>query len=317
MPPTAALPGDTPDASAWRVAIVGAGALGTAIALRLLEAGVPIEAVVSRTETHARALGTRVGAHFGTDARAVLPASVDTVICCTPDRAVADVDRTLAAARTSWSDTLVAHTSGALASADLAACAAAGATVASFHPIQTFTRDTPPGAFTGSFVGIEGEPDALVRCAALARCLGAYPIVVPADQKGTYHLASALASNYLVTLLHMAADSLRPLGIDTPTALRILAPLTDHALANARATTPALALTGPLVRGDIDTLASHLRAIAEHEPDRRPTYLALAEETLRMASTAGRLDATQAETVRRFLEDVRRTTGREDRGKES
>ncbi|MDZ4699662.1 MAG: DUF2520 domain-containing protein [Rhodothermales bacterium] len=302
MPLFALPPGETP----WRVAIVGAGALGTTLALRLHQVGVPIEAVVSRTEASARALAERVCARGGADPRDLLPDSVNTVICCTPDRVVAEVDHLVADARARWAGALVVHTSGALTAAHLPACAAAGAEVASFHPIQTFTKDTHPEAFAGAYVGIEGEPAALDACTALALRLGAHPIVVPADQKGTYHLACALASNYLVTLLHLASEALRPIGVDTPTAFRILAPLTDHAVANARNTTPALALTGPLVRGDLETITSHLNALAEHAPGRQATYLALAEETLRMASHAGRLDASQSDAIRLFLEDRRR-----------
>jgi predicted short-subunit dehydrogenase-like oxidoreductase (DUF2520 family) len=299
-----------PEGTPWRVAIVGAGALGTAVGLRLRQVGVPIEVVVSRSEASALTLGARLSVRAGTDPRAVLPDSVNTVICCTPDRAVMEVDYALAAARPNWAGSLVVHTSGALSAAQLSACAASGAAVASFHPIQTFTADTSPDVFAATYIGIEGQPAALDACSALALRLGSHPIVVPADQKATYHLACALASNYIVTLLHMAAEALQPLGIDTQAALRILAPLTDHAIAGARATTPALALTGPLIRGDLDTLASHLRALAEHTPERQTAYLAMAEETLRMASGAGRMDASQFGTIRRFLEDRQRNAER-------
>ncbi len=304
MPSLAARPDETP----WRVAIVGAGAVGTVIALRLHQMGVPIATIISRTGAHARALAARVGARSGTEPHAILLESVNTVICCTPDRAVETVDHALAAARPRWTGSLVIHTSGALSSHNLSACAAAGAAVASFHPIQTFTATSSSDAFAGIYVGIEGPADALDACRAMAHRLGAHPVVVPANQKATYHLACALASNYLTTLLHLAAEALSPLGIDEATALRILAPLTDRALANARATTPALALTGPLVRGDIDTLASHLSAL--HTPEQLALYLALADETLRMAREAGRLDAGQTEALRHFLDDCRRDTFR-------
>jgi predicted short-subunit dehydrogenase-like oxidoreductase (DUF2520 family) len=171
-----------------------------------------------------------------------------------------------------------------------------------FHPVQTFTAGTPPSAFDGIYVGIEGSTEALRVGARLAETLGTTPIEVPTDEKASYHLACVWAANALTALLHAAAGTLAPLGIDDSTAQRILAPLVDRAVANTRATSPADALTGPLVRADLDPLAAHLAALARHAPERVPLYFTLAEETLRMAHAGGRMTNEAAAAVQAFLD---------------
>ncbi|MEZ4702319.1 MAG: DUF2520 domain-containing protein [Rhodothermales bacterium] len=288
-----------------RIAIVGAGAVGTALARRLHDSGYGIAAVISRDPARAAHLAAGVGAASGTSV-ADVPADVDAVFCCVPDDALPAVDQALALSRPSWTNALVAHTSGALPASALRHAASAGAAVLSFHPVQTFPPGTSPDVFAGIYVGIEGDPKAVAAAESMARRIGAHPLRIDPADKPAYHLACSLAANYLTTVLHVAGEALAPLGLDAGEAQQVLAPLVESAVRNARSLTPARALTGPLVRGDAGTLDVHLQALADIAPARIPLYLELAAETLRMSVDANRVPAEKAKSVAALLDAWRR-----------
>lgn len=279
------------------VAIVGAGAVGRALGLRLAESGLPILAVISRTLSHAEALARAVGAPVASDRLSDLPAEAAFVLLCVSDDQIDDVAETLTGARRSWKDTVVAHTSGALASSVLAPLAEEGASVLSFHPLQTISRDASASALAGAHVGLEGDPRGVAAGIELAVRLGMRYLVLSPDAKARYHLAATMTSNFLVTLMGMVQEVLSSLDIDRDEAMAMLAPLLQGTLDNLKASSPEEALTGPVVRGDLATLRQHGLALREHLPHLVPAYAALSVETVRLAVRSGRLEADRAEKV--------------------
>ncbi|HEX8298579.1 MAG TPA: NAD(P)-binding domain-containing protein, partial [Rubricoccaceae bacterium] len=153
-------------ASAFRearpgVAIVGAGAVARALALRLADRGYPVLGVVSRTLGPAEALARQVGAPVASDHLGDLPAAAGLVLLCVPDSELPDLAETLTGVRRPWGQTVVAHTSGAMPAAVLDPLAAEGATALAFHPLQALTRRADAHALDGAYVGVEGEPQAV------------------------------------------------------------------------------------------------------------------------------------------------------------
>ena len=285
------------------VALVGAGALGTALAQRLIDRGVAVSAVVSRTGTSAARVAQGLpGARFGTDLALVADAPV--VVLCVPDAALPGVARKLAETAGPWANRLVLHTSGVLPAAVLAPLAEAGAAVASFHPAQAFAPGTPASAFEGVPVVLEGPPRAVAAGRLLARTLGLHPVELPAGGKATYHLALALVSNYTVTLAALSTEVLGTLGIALPDALALVRPLLDGTVQNLHRSLPERALTGPIARGDVDTVARHLDVLQDALPHLVPVYAALATETVRVAVRGGRLAPDTADTLLARLEDA-------------
>ena len=283
--------------SRQRIAVVGAGALGSALARRLTQQGYAVAAVLSRRRESAAALAQEVGAEIGSDDWADLPFEIPVVMVCVPDDAIPTVASALADLPRDWASTIVAHTSGALAADALAPLADAGAIPLSFHPMQTFTLESDPVVFEDICVGVEGHPDAVQFGAQLAEDLGARAVTVPTEAKPRYHLAAALASNGLVALMGLVNEILASAGIESEEGTALIQPLMESTQANVAATSPEEALTGPAVRGDLGTVTAHLETLTDHLPHLLPAYAALTNEMIRLAVRSGRLGSNQAEPL--------------------
>lgn len=288
-------PADSPP-----VAIVGAGAVGTTLARALAACGYRVQAVLSRAGRSAQALAERVGVPVAASMGEgdALPAEVRLVLTCVPDDAIEAVAETLAALDHPWTDTIVAHTSGARTADALGRLAQKGAATLSFHPMQTFSAETDPDAFEGIVVGLEGDDRAVAAGKTLARALGARPLRLSAEDKVRCHCAAALASNGLVALTAVVEEVLAATdigGTSRGSASELVGPLVEQTWANLKRGTPEGVLTGPVARGDEETVRAHLDALAEATPHLRPLYVALSTEMVRVAVRGGTLTRNQAE----------------------
>lgn len=284
------------------IAVVGAGAVGTALAERLTACGYPVQAVISRTAADARVLADRVGASVGTDEGTALPPSVEIIFLCVPDDAISTVSEALSTLDHPWDRTLVAHTSGARPAEALTALVEQGAAPFSFHPLQTFTTGTPPDAFEGISIGVEGSPEAVLVGKELAHHLGAHPIELSAQNKVQYHCAAALASNGLVALMAVVEEILASADVETDTtAASLVAPLVEQTWSNLTDAPPERVITGPVARADRDTVAAHLEALRDETPHLVPLYAALSTEMTRIAVRSGRLKGEDAEELLNLL----------------
>jgi predicted short-subunit dehydrogenase-like oxidoreductase (DUF2520 family) len=289
------------------IAVIGAGAVGTSLAQGLVASGHRVEAVLSRTAASAQALADRVGAPVAESSWDALPPAVRLVLICVPDDAIADVAEALAARDHPWGDTIVAHTSGAKTTDVLSPLREQGAATLSFHPLQTFAKDASPGAFEDIVVGLEGDDRAVAAGKTLARALGARPLRLTPEDKARYHCAAALASNGLVALLAVVEEVFSASDRDPETpgsALDLVGPLVSQTLKNLQQGVPEGALTGPVARGDEETVQAHLDALAAETPHLVPLYAALSTEMVRVAVRGGHLTAEQAEGLLRRVEEA-------------
>lgn len=286
------------------VAIVGAGAVGRALALRLSGRGYPVAAVLSRTKASAQRLADAVGAPVASNDLSDLPDGVELVLLCAGDSALKGLAEDLAYTRFPWRGVAVAHVSGALPAALLQPLKDAGAVTFAFHPLQTLTRDSGENVLDGVYVGVEGDPRGVAAGVELAVGLDLRYLVLDADSKARYHLAASMASNFFVTLMGMVQETMGSLGIGRAEAHQIIRPLVQGTLDNMAALPPEDALTGPIVRGDVDTLRQHGLALRRHLPQLVPAYAALAVETVRLAVRSGRLDPAEAEGLLGLLQQL-------------
>jgi predicted short-subunit dehydrogenase-like oxidoreductase (DUF2520 family) len=181
-------------------------------------------------------------------------------LLCVPDAAIADVAEGLSPGQ--W----VAHVSGATPLSALEPHARRFG----MHPLQTFTRSRGPEQLDGAWAAVSGETgDARANARDLARTLGLRPFDLDDAARSLYHAGAAIASNYLVTL-HRAASRLFETAGAPPEAL---VPLMTRTIENG------FDLTGPIARGDWDTVDRHMRAIHDEAPELEPMYAALAEAT--------------------------------------
>jgi len=240
-------------------------------------------------------------------ARAALKPPPDGIVfLAVPDAVIGGV-----AARFAATDPVPAvsfiHLSGALTLDVLAALR--GHAVGSFHPLQSFPFPREPDAFRGIAIAVDAStPPLLRKLHRLARELGARPRKVAADERVLYHAAAVYASNFVLAAFSEGVRQLMRIGWSEQDATRALLPLLDGVVANIRRKGVTRALTGPIRRGDADTVRRHLEAL-----DRPDLYRILASIALEIAREAG-LDPAAAERVRRALtRDVAATRRRRRR----
>jgi predicted short-subunit dehydrogenase-like oxidoreductase (DUF2520 family) len=206
---------------------------------------------------------------------------VEIVLLAVPDDAVQEVAASLAATGAVTGSHTVLHLSGALGIDALAPLGASGAALGSLHPYQTLEASAEGAAgLAGAVAGVGGTPKAVSAAAALASSVGLVPVEVPEEQRGVYHAAAVFASNYLVTLAGVAEGLLGDAGMSAEQARAALGPLMSAALDKALTDGPASALTGPVARGDAETVRRHLAALPA---DVRDLYRELAWAALRLA----------------------------------
>jgi predicted short-subunit dehydrogenase-like oxidoreductase (DUF2520 family) len=287
-------PGDRPS-----IGIVGAGPVGTALGVALGRAGWPVDAVGSRDPERRARFRDLVGsgAKPFAEATAVVD-EVELVFLCVPDDALAGLARSIRL----YSGQALVHTSGALGAEVLTPAMAAGTQVGSFHPLVAFADiERSVAAFVGATVAIEGDDDLAALLGTIATSLGARPVRLLPGTKPAYHAAAVLAAGGFVALLDAIARLGGVAGLDEAGSLEVYGRLTEQTLANARALGIAAALTGPMTRGDVGTLGSHVEVLARHAPDVLPLYRAAAEREIALAVGRGAIAPETAEAMRTAL----------------
>jgi len=290
------------------VAVVGCGKVGTALALLLKERGYPVVAVASRSPESARKLARSLGCDsFDRPWEATLKA--DLVFVTTPDREIAPVAELIAREGGFRFGQVVAHTSGAHASSELHGVRETGALAVSIHPLQSFADVA--GAMEnlpGSYFALEGDEAAIPLARQLVTDLKGRAFIIRAEDKPLYHAAACVASNYLVSLVHLATNLYGRFGLSPKEAFEALYPLVQGTINNIRRMGAVDALTGPVARGDVSTIAGHLPPLDRVGSLESYLYRLLGLYTVRVAREKGSIDGGQA----RQLEEVFRSTGEEE-----
>jgi predicted short-subunit dehydrogenase-like oxidoreductase (DUF2520 family) len=262
--------------TAARVGVLGLGRLGACLARSLAAAGVKQISVASRERAAAERFASEIGVH-AVDAPEIAGSS-SLVFLAVPDAQVRSVCEALPLTA---AHSLV-HLSGVLGLDCLEAAAERGAKIGALHPLQAFPLHAGSDRFRGIYTGIEASDAVLVtELEAIARGLGATPFSLAGVERAAYHAAAVIASNYVVALHAAAGEVWQLAGLPLATARAALAPLTlGAAQAIAERELPA-ALTGPVARGDVASVASHLQALhGDHV--HAALYRALARELLRL-----------------------------------
>ncbi|HEV2993145.1 MAG TPA: DUF2520 domain-containing protein [Acidimicrobiia bacterium] len=260
------------DSTPVRFALVGPGRAGRAVAARLVAVGSCCTAVAGRTPTSASAADAarRLAAPVTDVAAAGRDAAL--VVVATPDEAIEAAAAALAPGLAPGA--LVVHLAGARGIDALAPLATRrpDVLVGALHPLQTLTGFDDGHALVGAWAAVDGPP----AVHALARALGLRPGAVPDAARPAYHAAAVVASNHLVALLGQVERLAASAGVPFDAFAPLVRASVDHAFAVG----PAAALTGPVARGDVATVARHLDAL---DADEQRTYRALADAARRLA----------------------------------
>lgn len=289
-----------PEARLPRLAFIGAGTVGTALAVRLAERGYPVVAVASRSPASALALANRVPGCRTYPSLREAAAAADLVFITTPDAAIGAV-----AAQLRWrAGQAVVHCSGSDSLEVLEPARRQGAEVGAFHPLQSFAsvEQALLNLPRSTFALEAGTPGLLETVKAMALALEGTPVVLGAGDKVLYHAAAVIACNYLVTLAKMSTDLWDSLGVSREEALRSLLPLIQGTVNNLGKVGLPNCLTGPIARGDLGTVEKHLRALAQRAPALLSAYCELGKQTVPIALAKGRLDPQRARQLYALLE---------------
>ncbi|MGB7601826.1 MAG: DUF2520 domain-containing protein [Candidatus Sulfotelmatobacter sp.] len=261
-------------------AIVGAGSVGTALALALHNAGYVIDEIISRERPaslrRARRLAAEVGASATPATRAQIRA--DVVWLCVPDGTIASAAASLSNA-TDWHGKVALHASGALTSDELAGLRRRGASVASVHPLMTFVPGSRP-PLAGVPFAIEGDRKAAQAARAMVLNLGGQPFPIGKRHKQLYHTWGMFVSPLLTALLAASERVAAAAGIRRRAAKQRALPILKQTLTNYAALGASHSFSGPIERGDVGTIEKHLRAL-DVIPEARNIYIALARAALR------------------------------------
>jgi predicted short-subunit dehydrogenase-like oxidoreductase (DUF2520 family) len=232
------------------------------------------------------------------DLAADVPSEAPTlIVLAVADGAIAHVAHGLA--RRSLPPVPVLHTSGAFGREVLTPLADLGHPAGSVHPLVSVPRGAEDGyRFGGAWFGVEGDVIALEAATALVAAVGGRALIIDAGAKPKYHAASVIASNFLVGLLDVAARLMTESGVDEGKARLSTTALATGAVENVARWGPVDALTGPISRGDLETVKLHLAGLSAHE---RTLYSVVASEVLSLARRQG-LDSAVADQFAEILD---------------
>jgi predicted short-subunit dehydrogenase-like oxidoreductase (DUF2520 family) len=196
----------------------------------------------------------------------------------------------------------VFHCSGAWSSGELAPAVACGAAVASIHPLKTFAdAATAVATFAGTPCGAEGDAAALVILKPAFEAIGAQLFELDAAMKTAYHAASVLVCNDLTALIEAGTQAYALAGITPNNARRLMAPLVRETLDNIFNLGTARALTGPVMRGDLEVVRKQLAALTNAAPQVAAVYRSLGLIAVELARKSGDADAAALTAIENLL----------------
>jgi predicted short-subunit dehydrogenase-like oxidoreductase (DUF2520 family) len=284
--------------SKLRIGVVGAGRVGAVLAAALGSAGHDVVAAAGESDASRRRIDALLPG-----VRVAKPSDVaracDLLLLTVPDDMLSNVVTMLSASGALRADQVVVHTSGRHGLAVLEPAREVGARTIAMHPAMTFTgTDVDLPRLRGCVFGVTAEEVDRELAESLVADLDGRPMWVPEERRTLYHAGLAHGANHLVTLVAEAMEILSAAGAADPAAT--LRPLLTAALDNALEDGDS-ALTGPIVRGDVETVRAHVADLLADAPQTLPSYLAMAHATLDRAVTDGRLLPIRATKMLRVL----------------
>ena len=278
------------------VFVMGAGLVGTALAARLVGAGVPVTGLHGRQAESTGAARAISGLLRSTDEIPEILSDSDAVIISVRDDRVREVAGRLVSEGRLRPGQILLHTSGANpARSILGAAVPHVRAVGTLHPLVSFAdARTAVERLRDVAFAIEGDEPARALGRRLVRALGARALILEAENLALYHAGAVIASNYVVALADAARSLLIKAGVPADQALPALIPLLASVVQNLDQVGLPGALTGPVERGDVTVVERHLEALAARAPEMVELYRLVGGDVLRLAREKARLDPDDA-----------------------
>jgi|SRR5579883_2079074 len=290
----------------YHATIIGAGRAGSAVARALRSAGHRIECVVSKSEDSARTLAKELRATIATAKLVNVPQKTDLIIIATGDDTVAIIARQLAQiAQLNFRGVTVAHVSGALTREALAPLQKKGAVTLGLHPAFPFaSRHIPAKRLHGIGWAVECTPKDWRFAKNIVESLHGVPVRINPKHKILYHAGCSVASNFLVVLIDSATQLFQEAGISPQDARKLLQPLVAETMNNVWSDPDvplSKKLTGPVARGDADTLRQHLASLKKFR-ETEQMFRALTRSAFAIAKKNKNIAPEKLQMLRRVIE---------------
>jgi len=291
------------------VAIIGAGRVGSSVGFLLQRAGYSVTAVAARTITSAEKAADFIGSGEPTTDAVKAASKAELVFITTPDGAIKNVCERIASVGGLKPGSFVVHMFGAQSLELLDAVKSSGSYRAVIHPLQS--APSPAQGIKnlpGSYFRIEADPEALKTAKDIVKALGGVELVMPQwssdkDSAALYHAGAVTVSNYFVALVDYGLQFFQALGADKQETLKALLPLIKGTLQNIETLGTTDALTGPIARGDVETIRGHIEAMRKKTPELLRLYKELAKYTI---SVATEKESIAKETAEELLKLVKK-----------
>lgn len=286
------------------VSIIGAGKLGTCLGMALSQKGYRIKALSCRKISAAQESSQIIKQGIPLTDNVQTAKLGKIIIISVPDDYIEGVVKELSSASLSLKNKFIFHCSGLLSAEVLDPLKNKGAFTLSVHPVQTFPQKrTGSNMFKSIYFSLEGSGEEGLNIGRkLVQDLGGQAILIKASDKPLYHAACSISSNLLVALLHMSSSLLQITGIREEKALSILFPLIQQTLSNVKKLNIPSALTGPVIRGDQESIRKH-REVLKSFPTYYNAYRSLALLALEIAQGENKLSPQKIDSIKSLLED--------------
>lgn len=278
------------------ISIIGTGKLGSTLALALVQRGYRINGLSDSDPARLEEAAKAVKPALSDIDSSIAAKGAEIVILTVPDDCIRTVSDQLASRQVLAKGQVICHCSGFLPSSVLAANKMLGASIASMHPLASFSRCLSPwDRFKGIYFGIEGDASALVKVKPLIELLECFSVDIQPSCKNLYHLSSVMASNYLMALLYVAGQMMETTVAEKEKTEAMIHALAKTVIDNLDENRFEDSLSGPIERGDVQTVSGHLEALEKDFPQGTELYKTLGKLILQISQQhhpeRGELDA--------------------------
>jgi len=289
-----------------KIAIIGPGKVGTALGNLIYNSRQYQVTIAGRDKNKTQDAANFIGPNTQVMSIPEAVKYAHIVLLTVPDDEIQSLCEKLSEAKLFPKGAVIAHCSGALPSSILASAKKkCECLIASMHPLQTFPDiDSAIKNLPGTYCFYEGQTEALGIIEHLIKVLQLNPIVIDEQAKTLYHAAAVMACNYLSTLMDAALELGQQANIEPKVLWHALSPLVFSTLNNVNKTSPAEALTGPIARGDKQTISQHLNkisAITAKDSDLLEIYMVMGKQTVDLALKKGSITPATANEIKALL----------------
>lgn len=285
------------------IGFIGAGKVGTAFGIYLHRKGFHIQGYFSRTQDSSFEAAAKTNS-LAYETAEQLVKDIDFLWITTPDDEIKNTCDSLASKNCFRKGQIIAHMSGASSSGILQSARDAGCYIYSLHPLQSFADEVKAlEDLEHTYFGIEGDAEKIGVIEALFKKTGNKTFQISTEHKGLYHVAACIFSNYLVSLMDQGLMCFEKIGISREEGFQAVIPLIMGTFRNIEVLGPDRALTGPIARGDRDTVLEHIKCIKEEMPELMSFYKLMGQMTLNLASSYKLKDIKKIEVIKEILSE--------------